>query len=123
MIHLEKQENEEMLRKSVAYLENKGFENIKADFEGFEKPKSYLKKGSDESVTPDIVAERAGIKHYFEISLKSEMPNQLKSKWRFLEVLTRMKNHRFKIITRKGHYKFTQDMLSDLNLEKNLIKL
>jgi hypothetical protein len=123
MIYLEKQENEEMLLKSVAYLENKGFENIKADVEGFEKPKSYLKKDSDESVTPDIVAERAGIKHYFEIGLKSDQPNLLKSKWRFLDVLSRMKNHRFKIITRKGHYKFTNDMLSDLNLDKNLIKL
>ncbi len=112
-----------MLLKSVAYLENKGFENIKADVDGFEKPKSYLKRDSEESVTPDIVAERAGIKHYFEISLKSDQPNLLKSKWRFLDVLSRMKNHRFKIITRKGHYKFTNDMLSDLNLEKNLIKL
>ena len=123
MIYLEKQDNEEKLRESVAHLENIGFENIKADVDGFEKPKSYLKKDSEVSVTPDIVAERAGIKHYFEISLKSEKPHLLKSKWRFLDVLSRMKNHRFRIITYKGHYKFTNDMLTDLNLDKNLIKL
>ncbi len=123
MVQIDKQENTETLEESVAYLENKGFENIKADLEGYETPKSYKKAGSDISITPDIVAERAGIKHYFEVSLKSEKPNLLKSKWRFLDVLTRMKNHRFKIITRRGHYKFTNDMLKDLNLEKNLIKL
>ncbi|MDX1461472.1 MAG: hypothetical protein R3359_00330 [Marinirhabdus sp.] len=123
MVQVDKQENTETLEQSIAYLENKGFENIKADMEGYETPKSYTKKGSDVVVTPDIVAERAGIKHYFEISLKSEKPSLLKSKWRFLEVLTRMKNHRFKIITRRGHYKFTNDMLEDLNLQKNLIKL
>lgn len=123
MVQIDKQENTETLEESVAYLENKGFENIKADLEGYETPKSYKKAGSDISITPDIVAERAGIKHYFEVSLKSEKPNLLKSKWRFLDVLTRMKNHRFKIITRRGHYKFTNEMLSDLNLEKNLIKL
>ena len=74
-------------------------------------------------ITPDIVADRAGIKHYFEISLKSEKPRLLKSKWQFLDTLTRMRNQRFKIITRRGHYKFTDEMLKDLNLEKNLIKL
>ncbi len=123
MVQVDKIENEAILKDTVAYLEKKGFENIKADLEGYETPKSYNKKGSDISITPDIVAERAGIKHYFEVSLKSEAPHLLKSKWRFLDVLTRMKNHRFKIVTRRGHYKFTHDMLRDLNLEKKPIKL
>ena len=79
--------------------------------------------GSDISITPDLVAEREGVKHYFEVSLKSAEPNLLKSKWRFLDVLTRMKNHRFKIVTRRGHYKFTDDMLRDLNLDKDPIKI
>lgn len=123
MVQVDKQENTEILLDTVSYLEKKGFENIKADLEGYESPKSYHKKGSDVTITPDIVAERAGIKHYFEVSLKSEKPSLLKSKWRFLDVLTRMKNHRFKIVTRRGHYKFTNEMLKDLNLDKDLIKL
>ena len=123
MVQRDKQENDEVLKESVAYLENKGFENIKADIEGYETPKSYNKKGSDVSITPDIVAERAGIKHYFEVSLKSDRTNLLKSKWRFLDVLTRMRNERFKIITRRGHYKFTNEMLDHLNMDKKLIKL
>jgi len=125
MIAKDKAENIEFLKESLTYLENLGFENIKADIEGYETPKSYLKKGngSEVSITPDIVAEKAGRKHYFEIGIKSEEPTLLKSKWRFLDVLTRMKDDRFKIITRRGHYKFAQDMLDDLNLDKNLIKL
>jgi hypothetical protein len=123
MIQIDKEENTETLKESITYLENRGFENIKADIEGYETPKSYNKKGSDISITPDIVAERAGIKHYFEVSLKSQKPKLLKSKWRFLDVVSRMKNERFKIITKRGHYKFTNEMLKDLNLEKNLIKL
>ena len=123
MVQRDKQENDDVLKESVTYLENKGFENIKADIEGYETPKSYNKKGSDVSITPDIVAERAGIKHYFEVSLKSDRTNLLKSKWRFLDVLTRMRNERFKIITRRGHYKFTNEMLDHLNMDKKLIKL
>lgn len=125
MTTADKKQNTEFLKESISYLENKGFDNIKADIEGYVTPKSYLKKGrgNDISITPDIVAEKAGRKHYFEIGLKSEEPTLLKSKWRFLDVLTRMKDDRFKIITRRGHYKFTQDMLDDLNLDKVPIKL
>jgi len=123
MVREEKDENKEILIESVTYLENKGFEHIKANVEGYETPKSYHKKDSDVVITPDIVAERGGVKHYFEISLKSDKPRLLKSKWQFLDTLTRMRNQRFKIITRRGHYKFTDEMLKDLNMEKNLIKL
>jgi hypothetical protein len=123
MTTLEKDENVKFIQESLSYLENLGYDNIKADIEGYETPKSYHKKGSDITITPDIVAEKAGRKHYFEISLKSEEPILLKSKWRFLDVLTRMKDHKFRIITRRGHYKFTQDMLDDLNLDKEPIKL
>ena len=123
MEHSKNEENQEILLESLAYLEKRGFENIKADMEGYEIPKSYSKMDSDVVITPDIVAERAGIKHYFEISLKTAEPRLLKSKWQFLDTITRMRNQRFKIITRRGHYKFTDEMLKDLNLEKNLIKL
>ncbi len=123
MIAQDQLTNQEFLKETLTYLENKGFDNIKANMEGYETPKSYIKKGSDVTITPDIVAEKEGRKHYFEIGLKSEEPTLLKSKWRFLDVLTRMKDHRFKIVTRRGHYKFTQDMIDDLNLDKNPIKL
>ncbi len=123
MTATDKQENTVFLKESLSYLENLGYDNIKADIEGYESPKSYLKKGSDIKITPNIVAEKAGKKHYFELSLKSEEPILLKSKWRFLDVLTRMKDDRFRIITRRGHFKFTQDMLDDLNLDKEPIKL
>lgn len=123
MVHSDREENKKILKESVTYLEDRGFENIHADLEGYEAPKSYIKKNSDVVITPDIVAERSGIKHYFEISIKSAKPRLLKSKWQFLDTLTRMRNQRFKIITRRGHYKFTDEMLKDLNLEKNLIKL
>ncbi|MDX1364535.1 hypothetical protein [Arenibacter latericius] len=109
-------ENEAFIKKSVSHLEAHGFENIKADIEGYDRPKSYLKKGSDTKITPNIVALKNGRKYYFEISLKSERPLMLKSKWLFLDTLSRMRSNKFKIITTKGHYKFTDNMLEDINL-------
>ena len=124
MIQADKDKYSDILEDSIQYLENRGYEDIKADMEGYETPKSFKKAGSDISITPDIVAIKEGRKHYFDISLKSEKPNLLKSKWLFLNTLSNLKQHRFKLITKRGHYKFTQDMLEDINLTKNsLIKI
>ena len=123
MIQIEKKDNAEFIKESVTYLEHLGFENIKADVEGFESPKSYIKQDGAIKITPDITATKRTRKYYFEISLKSDKPRLLKSKWRFLDVLSRMNDHRFRIITTKGHYKFTNDILNDINLHKTLIKL
>ncbi|MBL7471462.1 hypothetical protein [Robertkochia sediminum] len=123
MIALDRENNKDFLNQTVSYLENRGFNNIKAALDGYESPKSFTKKGSDVVVTPDIVAQKMGIKYYFELSVKSEKPNLLKSKWMFLDALSKRNSSRFKIVTTKGHYKFTNTMLDDLNLEKNMIKI
>jgi len=123
MIVLDNLNNKEILKESISYLEKSGFENIKAKAEGYGTPKSYLKVGSDISMGPDIEAERNGIIHYFEISLKSDQPELLKSKLKFLATITKMKDYRLKVITRRGHFKFTQDMLADLHLDRHPIQL
>ncbi len=124
MIYTDKDKYSDFLNDSVTYLKQHGFENIKADIDGYETPKSYAKKGSDIVVTPDIVAEKEGRKHIFDIGLKSSKPNLLKSKWLFLNTLSNLKSHRFRLITTRGHYKFTNEMLDDINLnDKKLIKI
>ncbi|ADV48779.1 hypothetical protein I2486_07490 [Cellulophaga sp. E16_2] len=124
MIESEKLENKNLIEKSVTHLQATGFEHIKADIEGYETPKSYTRKGHDSKITPDIVAIKNGRKYFFDISLKSKKPRLLKTKWLFLDTISRMKSDRFRIITTKGHYKFTEDMLEDINLaNKEPIKL
>ena len=124
MITTDKNKYSRFLNDSINYLENLGFENIKAYIDGYDRPKSYTKVGSDISITPDIVAEKNGRKHIFDIGLKSSKPNLLKSKWLFLNTLSNLKSHKFRLITTRGHYKFTNEMLSDINLnDKKLIKI
>ncbi len=124
MISTEKLENKAFLEKSIQHLETKGYENIKADTEGYETPKTYVRKGSNSKITPDIVAEKNGRRHFFDISLKSSNETLLKSKWLFLETLSKIKSGSFRLITTHGHYKFTDNMLSDIHLEnKTPIKI
>ena len=117
MITQDKQKYAEELTNSISYLENLGYSNIKADIEGYETPKSYHKKGSDIDVTPDIVAEKEGRKHIFDLSLKSQKPRLLKSKWLFLNSLSKIKSYRFRLITKRGHYKFTNETIDSINLD------
>lgn len=124
MVQEDKKENKDFLEKSIHHLEATGFENIKADMDGYETPKSFARKGADSKITPDIVAMKNGRKYFFEISLKSEKPSLLKSKWLFLDTLSRLRSNRFRIITTRGHYKFTNMMLEDINLStKTPIKI
>ncbi|MFC0604059.1 hypothetical protein [Winogradskyella pulchriflava] len=117
MITQDKNKYAEELTHSIQYLENLGYNNIKADIEGYETPKSYLKKGSSIAITPDIVAEKEGRKHIFDLSLKSQKPRLLKSKWLFLNTLSQIKSYRFRLITTRGHYKFTNETIDDINLD------
>lgn len=117
MITQDKDKYTAELSQSISYLENLGYSNIKADIEGYESPKSYHKKGSNIDVTPDIVAEKEGRKHIFDLSLKSQKPRLLKSKWLFLNTLSQLKSYRFRLITTKGHYKFTNETVDDINLD------
>ena len=124
MVYTDKEKYSDILENSITYLENHGFENIKADLEGYETPKSYAKSGSDISITPDVVAMKEGRTYYFDISLKSEKPKLLKSKWVFLNTLSKLKSSRFRLITARGHYAFTKEMLESINLQnKSLIKI
>ncbi|ANH60609.1 MULTISPECIES: hypothetical protein [Dokdonia] len=125
MIHLDKEENKNnaFLNTTITYLENKGFENIKADVAGYETPTSFTRQETGNTIIPDIVAEKRGIKYFFEVSLKSTKPQLLKTKWLLLDTLTKMKDYRFRIITTKGHLSFTRDMIADTNLNKSYIRI
>lgn len=117
MIQQDKNNYQDELNDSISYLKNLGYENIKADIEGYDTPKSYIKKGSDIAITPDIVAEKEGRKYIFDLSLKTVKPRLLKSKWLFLNTLSQIKKYRFRLITKRGHYSFSNQITDSINLD------
>ena len=123
MIAQDKTQHEALLKQSIKHLEFLGYDNIKADLEGYKQPKSFVKKENNAVITPDITAYKRTKKYFFELSLKSDKPKLLKTKWRLLDVVTRMKAQRFRIITTKGHYSFTNKILDELHLDKVILKM
>lgn len=125
MVQTDKQQQEklELIKESIKYLEERGFSNIKAEIDGYESPRGFHEQNSDLVIAPHIVGERAGVKHYFNISLKTENEELLRSKWKFFETITNMRDQRFNVFTKRGHFKFTEEMLDSLNLKKDYIRL
>ena len=124
MIAQDKEKYKDELKRAISYLENIGYGPIKADLDGYETPKSYHNKERNITVTPDIIAEKEGRIHIFDLSLKSENLRLLKSKWLFLNTLSQLKSYRFRLITTKGHYKFTHKTKDAIHLDTvHLLKI
>ena len=124
MIGEEKKENKELLEKSISYLEEKGYTDIKVDLPGYTPPKSFVKKKGGLNIAADITARKDGRKYLFDIGLKSEKSKLLKSKWLLLDAVAQLKSNSFKIITTRGHVRFTEQLLQEVNLaHKSPIKI
>ncbi|NOQ74019.1 MAG: hypothetical protein GQ574_18580 [Crocinitomix sp.] len=123
MILKEKEEHQALIQKTINYLEIHGFENIKADIEGYETPKSFTMKTEGIEITPDIVAENKGRVQYIEVGLKSEDKELLKTKWKFLKTWAEMKNRTFKVIAHKGSYGFSDQILEEIHLDKSALRI
>lgn len=123
MILKEKEEYQELIEKTINYLEERGYENIKADIDGYESPKSFTMKSKDLEITPDIVAENNGRIQYIEVGVKSDRINLLKTKWKFLKTWAEMKNRNFKVIAHKGSYGFTDRLMQEIDLNKSAVRI
>lgn len=124
MIPSEKKENQAYIEKTIEHIKKLGYTNIQADTEGYDSPTSFEMKSQNLSITPDVVATSpSGQLQYIEIGLKTDNPSLLKSKWKFLNTLAEMKKGSFRVISHRGHYRFVDNMMTDLNLTSPVTRL
>ena len=121
--NVESSKYQETINRAVDYVENLGFEDLKARSEGYEAPTSLRLKGSDISFTPDITATKNGAKYYFEIADRTENPTDVVGKWKLMSTLASMKNGDLRIFVPYGSMKYTNDILKNKNIDAEIIKL
>ncbi len=114
---------EQSIKQAIGYVQNRGFDNIKARHEDFEAPAGMAMQGTDTVFTPDITAERNGNRYYFEIADRTEPKEQVIGKWKLLSTLAKMKNGDFKIFVPYGSMKYATDIIERKNIDAELIKL
>ena len=113
-----------MLSDAVDILKGKGFKNIKADYEDFEKPSKLVKKGSGKELRPDLTAKLHDGKCYFEIVRKAKRDKkEVIDKWTLLSALAQHKNGTFFLLVPHGKLSYTRKILNENNIEAEIIKI
>ncbi len=103
---------------ALEWVEKRGSQQIKADKEGYEPPKSYINKTTNESVQPDLTYTTSnGSKHYTDIALKSENPQALVTKWKLLSMMAQLRNGKLHLLAPRGHKSFTTDLVNTYNID------
>lgn len=105
-------------------VKKKGFENIRANAEGYETP-AKIRRGKDteEFFIPDCTGEVNGRKSYFELGMKSEDERELVTKWRLLSSLANHKHGKLYLAVPRGHMAFTNRILADYPISAEVVKI
>lgn len=121
---LAEQTKDEVLIKEIAdQLNLKGFEDIKADIDGFEQPSRLVRQSDEFEFTPDATAQRKGRKYYFELAIKTDALRKLITKWKLLATLAHLKTGKFQIFVPHGNMKFTRELLENNDIQADIVKL
>ncbi len=114
----------EMIHTAIHYLENKGYEQIRADLDDYEKPARLTRQGTDEGYVPDITARKNGGKFYFDVvtANKDEHLHTV-GKWRLLSTLAEHRNGKLMLFVPYGKMNFTNRILQDNNIEAEVMKI
>ena len=105
-------------------VNKKGFENVKANAEGYETPaKIRRSKESEEYFIPDVTGEVNGRKSYFELGMKSSDERDLVTKWRLLSSLAQFKHGKLYLAVPRGHMAFTNRILADYPIQAEVVKI
>lgn len=102
---------------AIAWAEKKALTSLKANYEGYESPKGYINRDSEEKICPDIsFITQGGVKHYTDIALKQESKTKLVSRWKLFSLLASAKKGKLYLLAPKGHKRFTQDLIAEYNI-------
>lgn len=114
---------QENIDRAIDYVQNLGFDEIRARYEGYDEPATLKMQGSDKAFTPDITATKNGAKFYFEIADRTEKETDVVGKWKLLSMLAGMKNGSFRIFVPYGSMKYTNEILAKKDIKAEVIKL
>ena len=124
MINTIKEKDTTLVNEVVEFLTDQGYENIKADCQDYEQPNSFVNKQEGKEFTPDVTAEKNGRRYYFELGTKTRDIDELKTKWKLLDTMAKIKKMGFRVITMRGHIQFSRDLMRQLGFSpKRLVRI
>lgn len=105
---------DEYIEKAVVWAEKKTTISLKSVSEGYENPKIFTSRTTQEEIQADLsFVTHGGVKHYSVVALKNENPKKTVAKWKVLSFLASMKKGKLHLLAPNGHKAFTEKLVSN----------
>ncbi|UFH54862.1 hypothetical protein [Spirosoma sp. KNUC1025] len=101
----------------------RGFLDIKANAEGYQKPIAYGRQQDGQSFVPDVTGKQFDSKSYFEVILKTNDVDYLVSKLKLLYQLATLHGGQLYLMAPKGHSPFAKAIAANNRIEAEVINL
>ncbi|MFN8348876.1 MAG: hypothetical protein U0X91_28005 [Spirosomataceae bacterium] len=107
----------------VKWLKKRGFEDIRANAEGYDPPVGYALQSDEEKYIPDVTGKLFSESSYFEVVLKTDKINRTVSKLRLLSTLAAAKGGKLFLMAPRGHFNFAKDITVQHQIHAEVIKI
>lgn len=110
-------EKNQYLNQAIEWASRKTTGVIRSIHEDYEDPKIFRSKNSDMMVQPDISFRLIdGRKHFTDISLKTEKPQKLVTRWKLLSTMATLSRGKLYLLAPRGHKIFTTRLVDRYNI-------
>lgn len=104
------------IEKTIAWAQKNGFDNIKADIDGYEQPFAYERAADQQKFVPDVTGVSYSKKCFFEVTLKALDSQNAITKLTLLNELAKIKNSRLYLMAPTGNLKYAKEILETASL-------
>lgn len=119
-----KEVNKEAHIQRVAdWVKARGFTDIKANLEGYEKPITFGRQQDGESFVPDVTGKQFEQRSYFEVVLKTDDLDKLTSKLKLLGQLAAVRGGTLYLMIPKGNLPFAKTLVTNTRITAEMINL
>ena len=102
---------------AIDWVQKKTNNSIKAKVDGYEDPKIFVNKRTNETVQADLsFVSKSGAKHFTDIALKSDQKQKLVTRWKLLSMMASMNSGKLHLLTPRGHKMFTMKLVEQYNI-------
>ncbi|KZS38859.1 hypothetical protein AWE51_14860 [Aquimarina aggregata] len=103
--------------KALSWVEKRPTTIVKSIAEGYENPKTFTSKSTNEKIQADLAfTTYGGAKHYSIIALKNNNIKKLVVKWKVLSFMAGIKRGKLHLLAPKGHKAFTKRLIERHNI-------
>ncbi|MFD2933142.1 hypothetical protein [Spirosoma flavum] len=116
---------EAYITKVVEWVRVRGYNDIRANTEGYQTPISYGRQQDSEQFIPDVTGKQFDQESYFEVILKTNAADasHLLSKLKLLSQLAAVKGGKLFLMSPRGHRSFAKEVLVETNIVAEVINL